>query len=275
MSIDEAARARRERNQALVELMLLAASADGQVSAEELEAIVTRAVARPEFEGTSAEELNGLIEQSAARLSEQRSLDAILASVRERLRAHRTRLLGFGLAASVAFYDQRATRDELGLLKAIQAGLGISESEVAAVITAIETGESLPTMAERLGAEPLPKLLIETMVLVTVADGTLPEAEAEALVETLAGDPTFAAVTSRQAMQYVAESVELIRRNGLSNMLELLAQGLATHGQRKQAYRLAAQVAAAQTGNPRTRHMLELLQATFGLDSGEVARLQG
>ena len=96
-------------------------------------------------------------------------------------------MLAFGLAAAVAFADQRATRMELGLLKTFQAALGISEDEVAQIIDIIEQGGSL---AEALG-EPLERLYAEVMVLVSAADGKLKEAEARALVESFAADPLF------------------------------------------------------------------------------------
>src|SRR5690606_24464403 len=111
----------------------------------------------------------------------------ILQSFRDRLPDHGTRLLAFGLGASVALADQRATREELGLLKTFQAALGISEDEVVKVIDVLENGGSL---TDALG-EPIERLYAEVMVLVTAADGQVKRGEARALVETLAADRTF------------------------------------------------------------------------------------
>ncbi|HZA49436.1 MAG TPA: tellurite resistance TerB family protein, partial [Myxococcaceae bacterium] len=175
----EVMKARQERNAALVEAMLLAAMADGKVSQAEMQTLLRRVLERPEFEGTRADDLNTLVEQSVSRLAAAKDLEEILGSLRQRLPDHRNRMLAFGLAAAVAFADQRASRAELGLLKTFQAALGIAETEVAQIVDVIENGGSL---AEALG-EPLERLYAEVMVLISSADGKLNDGETRALVE--------------------------------------------------------------------------------------------
>jgi uncharacterized tellurite resistance protein B-like protein len=270
MAREEVLKARRERNAALIEAMLLAAIADGRVSQVEMQALLRRVIERPEFEGTRSDELNALVESSAARLASAHDLEEILRSLRQRLPDHKNRMLAFGLAAAVAFADHRATRAELGLLKTFQAALGISESEVAQIIDVIEQGGSL---AEALG-EPLDRLYAEVMVLVSAADGHLSDGEARALVETFAADPLFENVSPERAMAFVSDAVAALSSEGLSRRLMVLAHGLTTHPQRLKAYRLAARMASAATDPRPQQRILELLQATFGLDDEEVARIR-
>ncbi|MGE6758058.1 TerB family tellurite resistance protein [Corallococcus interemptor] len=270
MAREQAVKARKERNAALVEAMLLAAMADGSVSQREMQTLLARVLERPEFEGTQSGELNLLVETSAVRLAEARNLEEVLSSLRRRLPDHKNRMLAFGLAAAVALADQRATRSELGLLKTFQAALGISEDEVAQIIDVIEQGGSL---SEALG-EPLERLFAEVMVLVLAADGQLKEAEARAMVESFAADPLFQNVSPERAQGFVSESVAALATDGLPQRLQVLAHGLATHSQRVKAYQLATKIAHA---SGRTSHaeqrILDLLQATFGLADDEVARL--
>ncbi|RKG56933.1 hypothetical protein D7V80_40395 [Corallococcus sp. CA054B] len=270
MAREQAVKARKERNAALVEAMLLAAMADGSVSQREMRTLLARVLERPEFEGTQSNELNLLVETSAVRLAEARNLEEVLSSLRRRLPDHKNRMLAFGLAAAVALADQRATRSELGLLKTFQAALGISEDEVAQIIDVIEQGGSL---SEALG-EPLERLFAEVMVLVLAADGQLKEAEARAMVESFAADPLFQNVSPERAQGFVSESVAALATDGLPQRLQVLAHGLATHSQRVKAYQLATKIAHA---SGRTSHaeqrILDLLQATFGLADDEVARL--
>ncbi|WP_164009464.1 tellurite resistance TerB family protein [Pyxidicoccus trucidator] len=270
MAREQAVTARKERNGALVEAMLLAAMADGRVSQREMQTLLSRVLERPEFEGTKPEELNALVETSAERLSEAKDLEEVLASLRRRLPDHKNRMLAFGLAAAVALADQRATRNELGLLKTFQAALGISEDEVAQIIDVIENGGSL---AEALG-EPLERLFAEVMVLVSAADGKLKEAEARALVESFAADPLFENVSPERAQNFVSEAVVALAAEGLPQRLQVLAHGLNTHAQRVKAYRLATKIAHAG-GEPSLaeQRILDMLQATFGLADDEVARL--
>ncbi|MBM4782821.1 MAG: tellurite resistance TerB family protein [Archangiaceae bacterium] len=263
--------ARTERNAALIETMLLAASADGRVEPRELQILIARVIERPEFEGTDAEALNALVESSAKRLSQAAKLEDVLSSLRERLPEHRNRLLAFGLAASVAFADRKASREELGLLKTIQSALGISEAEVQRVVDTVQRGESL---ADVLG-DPPELLFTETMVLVGAADGVVRESELMAMFENLAGDPVFHDVSRAAAEAALRTAITNVANEGLPRRLAALARGLTTRGQRKKAFQLAVRVANAGESGPGKAELkvLELLQSTFGLADDEVKKL--
>ncbi len=264
-------KARKERNTALVDAMILSGSADGALGAKELEMVVARIVERPEFEGTSANELRALVEESAARLSKMKSLDAVLQSLRERLPERRQRVLAFGLACAVALADHQAKREELGLLKTLQAALGISEDEVQQCFEVVERGGSLSEVV----GEPIERLYAEVMVLVSAADGVVHENELLTMLESMAADPTFQGVSVRGAEAHLREAVSALATEGMNQRLTVLAKGLTTHPQRKKAYALAVRVAWADGKAPTAKehHTLELLQATFGLADDEVRAL--
>lgn len=271
MPREQALKARKERNTALVEMMLLAAVADGGISDLEMQTLLRRVIERPEFEGTSSDELNALVESSAKSLASAKDLSAILASLRERLPDHKNRMLAFGLAAAVAFANKRATRAELGLLKTFQAALGISEDEVAQLIDVVEKGGSL---AEALG-EPLERLFAEVMVLVSAADGRMKEAETRALVESFAADPLFHDVSPERAQAFVSEAVAALATEGLPRRLTVMAHGLSTHAQRIKAFGLAMKIAnASGKASVSELKILDLLQATFGLADDEVEKIR-
>jgi tellurite resistance protein len=271
MARDQSAVTRAERNAALVEVMLLASMADGPPSDIGMQALIERVLERPEFDGTKADELTELVQRSAKTLASAEDLEAILNSLRSRLPTHQHRMLAFGLAAAVALADHRATRAELGLLKTFQAALGIAEDEVARIIDVLEAGGSLD---EALG-DPLERLYAEVMVLVSAADGKLAEEEARSMVESFASDPLFHDVSADRAQLFITEAVSRLASHGLSDRLRALAQGIATHAQRRRAFRLALKVAQSK-GQPSAAEgrMLNLLQATFGLADDEVETLR-
>lgn len=271
MARELAVAARKERNAALIETMMLAAIADGSVSQVELQTLLRRVIERPEFEGTRPDELNALVEGSVQKLAAAKDLNAVMQSLRERLPDHRNRMLAFGLAAAVAFADNRASRAELGLLKTVQAALGISEDEVATIVDVVESGGSL---SEALG-EPPQRLYAEVMVLVSAADGKLSDAEARELVESFAANPAFKEVPPERAQQLVSEAVAVLAVEGLPRRVEALARGLTTHSQRLTAFALAARMARADGAPHRPeQRVLDLLQATFGLADDEVERIR-
>jgi tellurite resistance protein len=65
---------RKERNSALIEVMLLAAVADGTVSDAELQMLLKRIIERPEFEGTRPEEINRLVQSCLKSLASAKSI---------------------------------------------------------------------------------------------------------------------------------------------------------------------------------------------------------
>jgi tellurite resistance protein len=262
--------ARLDRNAALLDAMVLSATADGKIAPTELQQLLSRILERPEFEGVQAQELSQLVEASARRLSQARTLEDILRALKEKLPDHRNRLLAFGLATSVALADRRTTREELGLLKSFQAAFGLSEAEVSKVFAAVEAGADL---GETLG-EPLEKLYAETMVLVSAADGEVRQSELSSMMENLAGDPVFKETSLESAHAYLRDAVNNLTTDGMPTRLAVLAQGLNTHAQRTKAFRLAVRVAySSGKPTPAELRVLDLLQATFGLADDEVARI--
>lgn len=260
-----------ERNAALVEVMLLAAMADGELTESAVQELLRRILERPEFDGTHPQELSSLVEKGVTTLAAAPNLEKILQRLRERLPTHQNRMLAFGLAASVALADQRATRAELGLLKTFQAALGISEEEVANIIDVVESGRSLNDVV----GQPLERLYAEVMVLVTAADGTVKAAESRALIESLASDPLFQDVSADRAQGFLSEAVEVLAEQGLPERLRVLAHGLTTHPQRIRAFRLAMRIAQSSgKASAAELRVLDMLQATFGLADDEVERLR-
>ena len=78
---------RADRNAALVEVMLLAAMADGKLTEGAIQTLLRRVLERPEFDGTKPEEISALLEKSVKRLASQSSLESILQRLRDRREA--------------------------------------------------------------------------------------------------------------------------------------------------------------------------------------------
>lgn len=267
-SIDKA---REDRNAALVETMLLEAAADGRLTPAELDTVVRRVVERPEFEGTHSEALTRLVEKSAARLAGAASLDSILKSLVTRLPGNGERRLAFGLAVAVAFADRRASRDELGVLKVIQAALGIDEDDVVRIIEVVERGGSL---SDALG-DRVERLCAEAMVLVSAADGEFEDLEARDMVEALLAEPAFRDLSRDEVRTSIAEAVHALATEGLERRLVAMARGLALRTHRLKAYELALSVARSGDGlTPARDAVLSLLQHTFELSDEDVALLR-
>jgi uncharacterized tellurite resistance protein B-like protein len=132
------------RQMALLETMLLAAAADGDISKVEVEDIYRRVFERPEFEGIQMGDLRDAIAKAAQRVAAAHDLQHILPSLVERLPDPDSRALAFALAASVAVSDHRTPPKELAVLKALQEAFGLNDAQVASLFEAAESSAQLP-----------------------------------------------------------------------------------------------------------------------------------
>lgn len=133
----------RSRQGALLEAMLLVASADGAVTKVELEDIYRRVFERPEFEGIHARDLQDAVAEAAQRISAH-GLQQVLPSLAERLPDPDSRALAFALAASVAVADRRTPPKELAVLKGLQEVFALTDAQVASLFEAAESSAQLP-----------------------------------------------------------------------------------------------------------------------------------
>ena len=139
----------RTRQAALFETMILAAASDGSVSKVEVEEIYRRVFERPEFHGIHANDLKQAISHAAQQVAKAGDLSQILPSIAERLPDKPSRELAFGLAASVAWADQRTPPEELQFLKALQEHFGLDDSDVARLFELAEEKAPLPPTTAR------------------------------------------------------------------------------------------------------------------------------
>jgi uncharacterized tellurite resistance protein B-like protein len=134
------------RQAALFETMILAAGSDGDVTKLEVEEIYRRVFERPEFQGIHATDLKQAISHAAQQVANAGELSYILTSIAERLPDRPSRELAFGLAASVAWADQRSHPPELEFLKALQQTFELDDAEVAKLFElAVEKAPLPPT----------------------------------------------------------------------------------------------------------------------------------
>jgi hypothetical protein len=132
------------RQAALFETMILAAASDGDVTKNEVEEIYRQVFERPEFDGIHASALKQAIADAAQQVANAGELSRILPSIADRLPDRPSRELAFGLAASVAWSDQRTGPGELQFLKALQQVFGLADEDVARLFELAEEKAPLP-----------------------------------------------------------------------------------------------------------------------------------
>ncbi|MDY8109577.1 tellurite resistance TerB family protein [Fulvimarina sp. 2208YS6-2-32] len=104
---------------ALIQLMLAAAAADGSISDKELREVDELMSFLPVFDGFDRARLAGIADQNATLLSSDDGIDAIIANVTAKVpvRLYET---AYALAVEVISADVRATQAELRLLEMLR-----------------------------------------------------------------------------------------------------------------------------------------------------------
>ena len=118
--------------EALIHLMVIAASSDAKVSDRELE-IISRLVSRlPVFEGFERDQLGQIAAEAIDLIKDSSNLDKVLAMVLGAIpeRLHDT---AYALAVEVATVDLRLEQEELRFLEMIRDGLNLDTLIAAAI----------------------------------------------------------------------------------------------------------------------------------------------
>jgi tellurite resistance protein len=117
---------------ALIHLMVVAASSDARLSERELGAIAGLVTRSPVFEGFDPGELNRVAEEALDLLKDSSDIEKVLGMVLGAIpaRLHDT---AYALAVEVTTVDLRLEQEELRLLEMIRDGLGLDGLIAAAI----------------------------------------------------------------------------------------------------------------------------------------------
>ncbi|HEY5924955.1 MAG TPA: TerB family tellurite resistance protein [Kofleriaceae bacterium] len=134
----------------LIEAMVGAMHADGQIDARETAVLEQRVATHPLFVGIGANAARTLIELSKDALSFAGSAVARAPAIAKGLPARIHRLAAFGMAAEVAAADQQVVGGELKFLEALCVALRITSHEADHVLYAARMGQLTAYLDDRL-----------------------------------------------------------------------------------------------------------------------------
>lgn len=134
----------------LIEAMVGAMHADGQIDARETAVLEQRVATHPLFVGIGANAARTLIELSKDALSFAGSAVARAPAIAKGLPARIHRLAAFGMAAEVAAADQQVVCGELQFLEALCVALRITSHEADHVLYAARMGQLTAYLDDRL-----------------------------------------------------------------------------------------------------------------------------
>lgn len=164
----------------LVEAMVAAIDADGEVTEAELEGLHKRLDVHEAFAGLTQDQKQRLIDQAADAVENAGGGRNRVDAIAQGLPSRSERTLAYNLACELCVADNELAETEIVYLESLQNALGLPDEEARAMFEAARTNSSVMTIEER--GEKMKSLtprFIDAMVLLTLADGKVEDAEIE------------------------------------------------------------------------------------------------
>src|SRR5260221_1906706 len=256
----------------LVESMLGAMEADGEVTEEEVATLESSLANHPLFEGLSGEELGRLTDQAADAIREAGGGKQRLDAIAKGLPSRNQRLAAYSMAAEICVADRELAESEIDFLDAMQTALALEESEAKDIFEAARKHSGLLTLEEK--SDKVRQLIpsfVRCMALMAAADGEIHHEERLAMRAVLHNIPDMQVLTAAELDEAI--EVALDRVQGKDGKAELAA--IATEaGQPSDRYWVTVYVMiiALADGKEdwRESEFLESMKATFKLSDKQM-----
>jgi uncharacterized tellurite resistance protein B-like protein len=204
----------------LVESMLGAMEADGDVTEEEMATFEGSLANHPLFEGLSGEELGRLTEIAADAIRVAGGGKARLPAIAAGLPSRSQRLAAYAMAAEICVSDRELAEAEIDFLDGMQSEFALEESEAKEVFEAARKHSGLLTLEEK--SEKVRFLMpafVKCMALMAAADGEIHHEERMGMRAVLRNIPDMSVLTGAELDEAI--EVALDRIAGKDNKAEL------------------------------------------------------
>jgi uncharacterized tellurite resistance protein B-like protein len=204
----------------LVESMLGAMEADGDVTEEEMATFEGSLANHPLFQGLSGEELGRLTEIAADAIRVAGGGRARLPAIAAGLPSRNQRLAAYAMAAEVCVADRELAESEIDFLDGMQTAFALEETEAKEMFEAARKHSGLLTLEEK--SEKVRYLMpafVKCMALMAAADGEIHHEERLGMRAVLGNIPDMAVLTGAELDEAIEVALERIA--GKDNKSEL------------------------------------------------------
>ena len=206
----------------LIEAMLGAMEADGEVSDDEMETLQGNLEAHELFAGLTRDEINRFVDIAADSIREGGGGRGRLNEIAKGLPSRGQRLTAYALACEVCVSDRDLAETEIDYLDALQNALGLDEGEAKEVFEAARKKVGMMTLDEKTEKmrDLMPKF-VDAMALMAAADGEVHPEERLGITAVLSAIPDMAVLTAEELEEAI--DVALTRVSGKDVTGELRA----------------------------------------------------
>jgi uncharacterized tellurite resistance protein B-like protein len=211
----------------IVESMLGAMEADGDVTEEEMNVLERTLEEHELFGGLTAAERSRLVDLAADAIREGGGGRKRAEVIAKGLPSRGHRLTAYILACEVCVSDADLPEAEINYLDSLQTALGLTDDEARELFEAVRSKSGLRTVEEKASAmrEMMP-WFVECMALMAAADGEVHEDEMAGVRAVLRNIPDMAVLSRDELDAAISRSFDRIKGKEVGAELEKIAENI-------------------------------------------------
>jgi uncharacterized tellurite resistance protein B-like protein len=256
----------------LIEAMLGAMEADGELTEEEVATFEGNLAGNALFEGLSGEELSRLTDQAADAIREAGGGRARLAEIAKRLPSRSQRLGAYAMACEICVADKQLAESEIDFLDVMQKTFALADSDAKDIFEAARRHSGLLTLEEKTAKmKALMPRFVQCMALMAAADGEVHHEERLSMRAVLRKIPDMAVLTSTELDRAMDSALDAAQGKDALAELGAIAKVIDNIADRywTTVYVMIIALADGKT-DWREVKFLEGLRATFALSSEQM-----
>lgn len=211
----------------LVEAMLGAMEADGEITAEEMEVLQSNLEGHDLFEDLLPEETSRLIDLAADAIRHAGGGEKRLDELAKGLPNRTHRLAAYTLACEVCVSDADLPESEINFLDALQKALNLGDDEASEIFEAARSQSGLLTLEEKAGKmRDIMPYFVDCMALMAAADEEVHFEELMGIRAVLRNIPDMAVLSSEELDEAIERSLERIKGKEPAKEIGALAKNI-------------------------------------------------
>lgn len=217
----------------LIEAMLGAMEADGDVTEEEVATLEGNLANHPLFEGMSQDEVSRLTDLAADAVREAGGGKSRLEAIAAGLPSRNQRLAAYSMACEVCVSDRHLAEAEIEFLDGLQKALALADDEAKDVFEAARAHTGLLTVEEKSARvrELLPSF-VHCMALMAAADEEIHHEELLSMRAVLRAIPDMAVLSNAEINEAVDVAIERVKGKDLDAELKTVADSISATSDR-------------------------------------------
>ena len=256
----------------VVEAMLGAMEADGDVTEEEVATLEGNLGSHPLFEGLSGEELSRMVDSAADAIRTGGGGKARLDTIASGLPSRQQRLAAYSMACEICVADRQLAEAEIDYLDRLQAAFALDDAEAKEVFEAARQHSGLMTLEEKSARvrEMLPSF-VRCMALMAAADEEVHHEERLGMRAVLGNIPDMAVLTTAELEEAIDVALDRVSGKDVGAELASIAGSIKTASDRywTAVYTMIIALADGKT-DWREIEFLAKLKATFALSDTQM-----